>query len=382
MRTTHSQTPNISMDTPSDLLHSFQGFLDDTLSSLPLSERITLPHAFSLSASPPSQTDLRKLDNLPVELQLMILSHSTVSTLFALRRVNKRGKVIVDALPEFKNLLTHSPSLLRGAVAVGSADWLTTKDLYSVLYTRECAQLLSTGERCGMLGHYVDLLAAERRCHHCVHDDGAAPFHCGLTAAEAFLKWGLAKGSLENVRTYMYWGVISADDGAKAKLVPMMRLCVRRDLYDAAVDEYGSAEAVKQQTLQRLPRHNNTHYWGSCGFAYQFRNHHLRGPTAVQRMQMTSVIVPWMLPRNRRPQWGVYCRVCCMREHWLADSMSATARGPGEEHRWLDCCKRIFSSLGILKAGNLYRRSEFGVKGEVGTSTSEYVWRSTPAAIS
>lgn len=92
--------------------------------------------------------DLGDLDMLPLELQSDILVRLDLQTLIEFRRVNRKARDIVDALPQYKAIFSHNKNLLRTILSLELGRFVICNKLYITLQTMIC-------ERCGESAGYA-----------------------------------------------------------------------------------------------------------------------------------------------------------------------------------------------------------------------------------
>src|SRR2546430_7279285 len=65
------------------------------------------------------------LDVLPLELLNTVLLKLDLRSLTTLRAVNRCARLTVDVIPQYKRIFTHSPRVLRAALSLGAASWIS-----------------------------------------------------------------------------------------------------------------------------------------------------------------------------------------------------------------------------------------------------------------
>lgn len=112
----------------------------------------------------PPKTCAGALEALPHEMIVKILSQLDLRTLADFRCVNRRALELVDALPEYKAIVTHARNALRGIVSIETGRWITLSVLYEKLCARKC-------EQCDDFGGHLYLLTCKRVCFLCLSQD-------------------------------------------------------------------------------------------------------------------------------------------------------------------------------------------------------------------
>lgn len=105
------------------------------------------------------QHDLDLLDRLPLDLLQPLLTQLDLCTLTDLRRINQRGRDVVDSIPEYRIIITHAPDALRALLSVKAARYVTCESLYVKLCMSQC-------EHYEKFGGYLYLLT----CKHLYYD--------------------------------------------------------------------------------------------------------------------------------------------------------------------------------------------------------------------
>lgn len=292
LRLAHTQLPHelheyVAVD--DSARRSWGSRVDNILSSNDLDVNLPLDIG---KHQPNPRFDLGKLDALSTDLVQMVLAQTDVQTLFAFRRVNQRAMTMVDALPHFKAITTHCPSVLRGALAIQTGKYFTLQDIHGLLRKAECA-------RCGQFGGYLDLLGFRRTCHACyVYYDDWMP----VTAREAHARFGLADEMLRaRVRS------MKSIPGWYASMGQYK--CWRNRLYDpvaartVALAQYGTAAAIDQAT-QNVREWDDLMLWGLMK-----REEQSLGSDPVRHMAIVRAPVLPARPAEAA-FWGIRCKPC------------------------------------------------------------------------
>lgn len=105
--------------------------------------------------------ELGILDRLPAELILMVLRQLDIRAFFHFRQVNRRARLLLTGLREYKLVSKHGLEGLRGLLRAELAHCFTIDDLYRSLVTDKCST-------CGAFGGFLFLFTAERCCFDCL----------------------------------------------------------------------------------------------------------------------------------------------------------------------------------------------------------------------
>ncbi|KAI9825618.1 MAG: hypothetical protein M1832_000962 [Thelocarpon impressellum] len=129
--------------------------------------------------------DLGRLERLPLELLHSTLLDLDLQSLTTLRAVSRRARSVVDALPQYRDIVTHAAASLRAALSLNVASWIFCRMLHRELCSKTCVN-------CSHFGATLYLLNCSRVCYPCLNDDLRL---LPLTPTNARSAFGL--GSLE-----------------------------------------------------------------------------------------------------------------------------------------------------------------------------------------
>ena len=118
-----------------------------------------LPTTFHMQTA-----SLGRFDKLPLETTQNILSNLDLSTLTLLRSISRRTTFLVDSLPGYQKVITHSPNALRALLSTHVAQYFTANDLHNALRAQNCFL-------CGQFGAFLYLLECRRCCWQCLTSD-------------------------------------------------------------------------------------------------------------------------------------------------------------------------------------------------------------------
>lgn len=122
----------------------------------------------SLTAVFPSQpvSDLGYFDQLPYELKLMVLSRLDVQSFLRLRHVNRKSRMMIHDMEEYRELVKHGPNALLAVSRTGMDSKIGFMDLHLALCTRNCYI-------CGSFGGFLWIPTAKRCCFGCIESSGS-----------------------------------------------------------------------------------------------------------------------------------------------------------------------------------------------------------------
>ena len=121
----------------------------------------TSSKTLSASHMQDATASLGLFDKLPLETMQDILSNIDLSTLTLLRSISKPMNHVVNSLPDYKKVVTHSPDALRALLSTHTAQYFTVIDLYNALRAQRCFL-------CCRFGAFLYLLNCRRCCWHCL----------------------------------------------------------------------------------------------------------------------------------------------------------------------------------------------------------------------
>ena len=104
---------------------------------------------------------LGQLDSLPLEIIQKILRLLDIHTLTLMQSLNHRSKLLVESLPEHREIVTHVPNALRALLSIELAPRFTLLQLCRELRAQKCFI-------CGSFGAYLYLLQCRRCCLVCL----------------------------------------------------------------------------------------------------------------------------------------------------------------------------------------------------------------------
>src|SRR5690606_30502129 len=86
----------------------------------------------------PGHRSLGTLSKLPIEIIQEILGHVDLYTVMRFRSVNSQARLIVSSQPEYRDIITFAPDLLRGMLLTNAAVYHSLSDVYRVLCDGRC----------------------------------------------------------------------------------------------------------------------------------------------------------------------------------------------------------------------------------------------------
>lgn len=133
----------------------------------------------------PCTSSLGTLEALPLELIEAILTLLDFKTLSHVSRTCLRGRQVVSALREYRDVMRHAPTALVALAKTRLIHHFVATDIHRALLSANCTS-------CKTLGLFLHLPTCQRYCLSCISEDedlwmipiSLAMRHFGLSAAE------------------------------------------------------------------------------------------------------------------------------------------------------------------------------------------------------
>ena len=110
------------------------------------------------------------LCGLPTELVYGVFEQLDLRSLTCLRSTSQGFRLLVDAMPQYNDIFTHAPVLLRAMLSTTIASYYTVPQLHHVLCDPRCSL-------CHDYGAYFLLVSCTRRCVTCCPMATTLPMH-------------------------------------------------------------------------------------------------------------------------------------------------------------------------------------------------------------
>ncbi len=104
---------------------------------------------------------LGQFDSLPLEILQNILQQLDLHTLTLMQCLNRTSKLLVNSLPQHRDIVAHAPNALRAMLSTGMASYFSIDNLYSALRSQGCFL-------CGSFGPLLYLFSCSRCCWRCL----------------------------------------------------------------------------------------------------------------------------------------------------------------------------------------------------------------------
>ena len=250
---------------------------------------------------------LGQLDLLPLEIIQSILQQLDLYTLALMQSINHRSKLLVDSLPQHREIVTHAPNALRAILSTGLAPHFTIHHLSRALRAQDCLG-------CGSFGAYLYLLDCRRYCWLCLAE-ASDTFPISRSTAKA--SFGLSNYSLRQLpcmKTLPGRYSLNRFDGDTHNR--RLALVSTKSAKEAGIKLHGSQDAMEApRMLVPLRRHHHISgegifFWLQLRRSMQSRplcSHD--GGYAFQRF-MASMRFPTLDPSNGTIEWGISCKGC------------------------------------------------------------------------
>lgn len=271
-----------------------------------LEQNCPLAQLSSIAGSnPTSLQTLGQLDLLPLEIIHSILQLLNLQTLTLMQSINHRSKLLVDSLPQHREIVTHAPNALRAILSTGLSRQFTINDLSTALRAEECFD-------CGEFGTYLYLLECRRYCSLCLAED---PNIQPVPRCLVRLIFGLPPQIIHKLPCMqslpLRYSMDRPQREGDKKRVPLVNLNAARE---AAKKFHGSEEAMESHVLiQDLLRF--TYSRGGVGSRMSFwmqrrkQMQNKRGGSSIGPL-MASIRFPTLDASSGTLEWGLSCKGC------------------------------------------------------------------------
>ncbi|KAF9870795.1 hypothetical protein CkaCkLH20_11694 [Colletotrichum karsti] len=181
-----------------------------------------------------SHSRLGNIDQLPPELQLLIIEQLDFRSLSRLMRTSRKGKTIVEGLAAFIDMIEHAPEVLTALGKTNIISHHSAASLRQVLRSQKCAS-------CFDFGPLLFLPTCERICPTCVLYNDAFWMTTPSLAKECFSLSDDQLGTIPIMRVipgaYGFWEY-------HCNLGPINRLVSAKQVKQLGLEIHGSEEAL------------------------------------------------------------------------------------------------------------------------------------------
>ena len=253
---------------------------------------------------------LGQLDLLPLEVIQSVLQQLDLYTLTLMQSINHRSKLLVDSLPQHREIVTHAPNALRAILSTGLAPHFTIHQLSTALRAQDCLG-------CGSFGAYLCLLECRRYCWLCLAE---ASDTLPISRSAAKASFGLSDNNLRQLPCMKTLpGRYSLDRFDSDTHIRRLALVSTKSAKEAGIRLHGSQDAMEAaRMLVRLRCRNHSAGEGNIFWLQARRSTQSRplcshdGGYSFQRF-MASMRFPTLDPSNGTIEWGISCKGCCDR---------------------------------------------------------------------
>ncbi|KAK4033202.1 hypothetical protein C8A01DRAFT_50181 [Parachaetomium inaequale] len=229
---------------------------DYRLSVIWFSSREHLPIRASIATSfgHASSRGLSVLDRLPLELLCDVVLRLDMHSVFKLRQASFRARQIVDALKEYRMVVSHGLNLLCALLRTRLAVAVSLSDFYSALCTESCAL-------CDEFSGFISLPTWTRCCLGCLQKAPETQVRSLAGVRKRFRFTKAEVGSLQPFRTLP--GIYTMDESAHKSRVTAVSLHQAMLLSGQQAQEQGQTQSAAD--CERARKYN---FMGSCALPY------------------------------------------------------------------------------------------------------------------
>lgn len=288
----------------------FLDIKDNTLDDIDNSYRLNNQFEFSTT-----RYGLGALDRLPLEIIHLALIRLDIQSLTDFRHVNKRARLITDSIPQYKLILTHAPTSIRGSLNIKSARFFSCLDLYEKLSTAEC-------DSCGDFGGYLYLVTCRRVCFLCFTENVD---YLPISRKDAMRKFGLGSEHLASLPCMKSFPGRYSSRGIKCRQ--------RETLFDysavrqTGITIHGTISSMEEYALEMTSNRREAHATLSLR---RTNGTNLRPPRSEDSFDgrcsnpkrfMGIIRAPFLSVQTAFPDLGFHCVACkahhyCRPLHW------------------------------------------------------------------
>ncbi|CRL28954.1 Cyclin-like F-box [Penicillium camemberti] len=248
---------------------------------------------------------LGPLENVPLEILQMILLRLDIRSMTEFRRVNRRARLAVDHIPQYKQIVLHAPASIRGCLSLRSGFSFSCQDLYDKLRTAEC-------DSCGDFGGYLYLVTCRRVCFLCFTEKAD---YLPLLRSDVIRKFGLRSEHLAKIPSFK--SVPGRYSSRGIKCHRRLTLFDHSAAREAGIFVHGDSNSMKQYASESLAKRIEIHQSRNA------RSTHGVKPPRLPRSEesfdgfssnpirfMGIIRAPVLDTRTAIPQWGFHCTAC------------------------------------------------------------------------
>lgn len=244
---------------------------------------------------------LGQLDLLPLEIIQSILQLLDLQALTLMQSINHRSKLLVDSLPQHREIVTHAPNALRAILSTGLSPQFTINDLSTALRAQGCFS-------CGGFGTYLYLLECRRYCWLCVAEH---PDIQPVSRSVAMILFRLPAEIIQQLPCMQSLPLRYSIDGAQrdghGQRVALVSLNAARQ---AGIKFHGSEEAMEARVLIRATYPNSGVGSGISSWVRRRKQMQNRRRGSSYGSVMASIRFPTLDASSGTLEWGLSCKGC------------------------------------------------------------------------
>ena len=314
----------LSMDDPivaqqlNELTYERQDIYDLFMNLKTLEQNCPLAQPSIEGSNTASLYPLGQLDVLPLEIIQNILQLLDLQTLALTQSVNQRSKLLVDSLPQHREIVTYAPNALRAMLSTGLAPHFTINHLYRALRAQECIE-------CGLFGAYLYLLECRRYCWLCLTEASDA---LPVSTEFAIHSFGLPRSAIRQLPCmkslpgrYNLDGFYGDTHKRRVALVnPKAAKEAGMKLHGTqeAMEAYANPYAVRRfpRAMDRDRKEGNRNATWLQGVRHMQNPSRVRGPPWSHhghyepRRFMAAIPFPTLDLSDGAIEWGLSCKGC------------------------------------------------------------------------
>ena len=283
----------------SESTYTFLGIIDHTLDDIEGLCRLDNGHDRRVPCY-----GLGPLEIVPLEILQMILLRLDIQSMTHFRRVNRRARLVVDQIPQYKQIVVHAPASIRGCLTIRTGFSFSCQDLYNKLRTADC-------DSCGDFGGYLYLATCRRVCFLCFTEKTD---YLPLLRSDVIRKFGLRSEHLAKVPSFKSIPGLYSPRGIKCRR--RLTLIDHSAAREAGIVMHGDSNSMKQyapETLnKRLEIHQSRKATSTGGVKPRLpRSEDSFDGFSSNPLRFMGIIrAPVLGARMGSPQWGFHCIAC------------------------------------------------------------------------
>jgi len=257
-------------------------------------------------------TSLGKLDALPVELLHMMLVDMDIRTLTTLRRTNRRIRLVIETLREYRNAFTHAPNSIRATLSIKMDAFISCRQLHEQLCSHECVN-------CGRFGAFFYVLTSSRVCYVCLVEN---PQFLPITPNHAGVIYGLEPSEIAKLPTavsipgrYSQNSVLRRTPQTLIDSTSARLLGIKVHGSVEKMDEYVSTQKAKKITIYEAKLQSSRSNGARKPRQPAYTNV-VDGKGRNPYRFMCALRLPWLDRFSGKVEWGLNCSGCCDQFHY------------------------------------------------------------------